>query len=109
MVIIAITVLTETGGKTHFCVFQWLNDNGDPVPGASGAGSMRCSAALHLQPRGHPSGTPRRAFCERPAARRASQVLNRQGALGLLIRAGCMSFEFMRRGAASFTPDMRPC
>ena len=23
-------------------------------------------------------------------------------------RAGCMSFEFMRRGAASFTPDMCP-
>ena len=48
------TVLTETGGKSHFCVFLWLNDNGDP--GASGAGSMRCPAAL--QPRSHQSGTP---------------------------------------------------
>ena len=99
------TVLTETGGKTHFCVFLWLNDNGDP--GASGDGSMRCSAAL--QPRGHPSGTPRRAFCARPASRRASQVFNRQGALALLIRAGCLSFSGMQRGAASFTPDVCPC
>ena len=74
-----ITVLTvhrDRGQNPLLCLLMAERFNGDP--GASGAGSMRCSAAL--QPRGHPSGTPRRAFCARPAARRASQVLNRQGA-----------------------------
>ena len=82
----------------------WLNANGEP--GASGAGSMRSPAALQL--RGLPSGTLRRALRARPAARRASQVLNWQGALGLLIRAGCMSFSGMRRGAVSASHDVHP-
>ena len=35
-------------------------------------------------------------------------VLNWQGALGLLIRAGCMSFSGMRRGAVSSSHDVLP-
>ena len=95
------TGLRESPSRSHFHGSTLYGDHG-----ASGAGSMRCSAALQL--RGHPSGTPRRALRARLTARRASKVLNWQGALGLLIRAGCMSFSGMRRGAVSASHDVHP-
>ena len=77
----SLTGLRESPSRSHFHGSTLYGDHG-----ASGAGSMRYSAALQL--RGHPSGTPRRALRARLTARRASKVLKWQGALGLLIRAG---------------------